>query len=533
MKNSRFIHDALLPLLCSLTVQPLGAAPQPGQPNVLLMIADDLNDFVGPLRSYMPGLTPNIDRLAARGVSFNNAQANGLYCAPSRTSLLTGLYPTTTGYYGCRNDASGHMRNNAVIRDAVTMPESFLNHGYVTFTTGKLYHAPQHAEFQHFTGDAGDGDGRGIPQDFGPWPWDGKAVKGYAPPSANPALPAPFNSMPYDGYGRLSNLPDVPADPGSDVPGFKGWSINRRPWRYINDDDRDLMPDEKSVNWVSDIFRRDREKPFFLAVGFNRPHAPLYVPDKYFDMFPLDEIELPPMPADDLDDIPEEGRRLQDGTARLYRAFCESSGEQGLREFLQAYLASIRFVDDQVGALLSVLEDSPAGSNTLIVFTSDQGYHFGEKQRIGKNTCWERSARVPLIFAGAGVSGRGEQIDRPVSLVDLYPTLLELCGLPRHPNQNTDAPALDGHSLTPFLIAGRADQWAGPDVALSATDHARTVRSETYRYILHDGGGEELYDMRRDPNEFCNLSGNPEFSGVQRQLRSVLETLGERKHSVQ
>jgi len=339
--------------------------------------------------------------------------------------------------------------------------------------------------------------------------------------------------MPYDGYGRLSNIPDLPADPDHGVPGFKGWSINRNPWMYVNDDDRDLMPDERSVNWVSDIFRRDREKPFFVAVGFNRPHAPLYVPDKYFDMFPLDEIELPPMPADDLDDIPKEAWRLQDGTARLYRAFYESSGEQGLKEFLQAYLASIRFVDDQVGVLLNALESTPAGTNTLIVFTSDQGYHFGEKQRIGKNTCWERSARVPLIFAGAGLERRGVQIEQPVSLVDLYPTLLELWGLPRHPNQNADAPALDGHSLVPFLISGRADKWAGPDVALSATDHARTVRSEAYRYILHDGGGEELYDMNRDPGELCNLSGNPEFSEVQCKLRSVLETLGERKHSTQ
>lgn len=526
MKNKLIIRAIIfLSLLCFF-----GAVQaQANRPNVLLIIADDLNDFIGPLRNYVSGMTPNMDRLAARGVSFNNAQANGLYCAPSRTSVLSGLYPTTTGYYGCRNDESGHRRNNPVLKDAVTLPELFLQNGYSTFLTGKIYHINSHAEFEHYQGDAGGKDGLGIALDFGPWPWDGKDGEGYIPPNAHPSLPAPFDVLPYSGYSRLSDIPQYAPDPDNGIPGYTGWTLHRKPWRYVNDEDRDLLPDERSVVWASEMIRRKRDNPFFIAVGFNRPHTPLYVPSKYFDMFPLDEIKLPPMPADDLDDIPEEGRRLQDGTARLFKAFYESSGEQGLKEFLQAYLASIRFVDDQIGALLKALDESPAADNTVIVLTSDHGYHVGEKARIGKNTCWERSTHIPLIFSGAGVASSGVRVDHPVSMVDIYPTLISLCGLPKFPNRNAEAPALDGHSLVPFFISGQAGRWTGPDVALSATDHARTVRSEEYRYILHDGGGEELYDMSRDPEELCDLSGNPEFFEVKSPLRSALETLGERK----
>ncbi len=519
----------LIPLVCSAAIHS-GAGAETERPNVLFIVADDLNDFIGPLRNIVSGLTPNMDRLAARGVSFNNAQANGLYCAPSRTSCLSGLYPTTTGYYGCRNDESGHRRNNPILKDAVTLPESFLNNGYATFLTGKIYHINPHAEFEHFQGDLGGRDGRGVAHDFGPWPWDGKQGRGYIPPNAHPSLPPPFDKLAYSGYSRLSDIPEIAPDPENGIPGYKGWSINRKPWRYVNDEDRDLLPDERSVEWASEIIQRERSKPFFLAVGFNRPHTPLYVPDKYFDMFPLEDIVLPLMPADDLDDIPVEGHRLQDGTARLYKTFYEHAGEQGLKEFLQAYLASIRFVDDQLGVLLKALDESPAAKNTLIVLTSDHGYHVGEKSRIGKNTCWERSTHVPLIFAGAGVEVHGVRVNRPVSQVDIYPTLLTLCGLPESPNENAEAPSLDGHSLVPFFTSDARDVWAGPSVALSATDHARTVRSENYRYILHDGGGEELYDMKTDPNELNNLARNSEAGKIKAELRKLLETLGERKH---
>ncbi len=514
------------PLLCGAV-----SSSAADRPNVLFIVADDMNDFVGTLRSYVPNLTPNMDRLANRGVNFSNAHANGLYCAPSRVSFLTGIHPVTSGYYGEANNAAGHLRNNPVLKNTVTMPESFTNNGYAAFITGKIYNIEPQSEYQHFQGDTGNGDGRGISHDFGPWPWDGRTGKGYIPPSAHPSLPPPFDKLAYSGYARLSDIPDIPADPANGIPGFRGWSLNRKPWRYVNDDDRDLLPDEQSVKWAVQIFQRKRERPFFMAFGFNRPHTPLYVPDKYFDMFPLDKIVLPPMPKDDLSDIPEEGRRLNDGTARLYRQFYESSGEQGIKEFMQAYLASIRFVDDQLGILLDALEKSPAGKNTVIVFTSDQGYHLGEKDRIGKNTCWERSTHVPLIIAGAGVSAKGAQVKRPVTLVDVYPTLLELCNLPLHPNQGRQAPELDGHSLVPFLSPDPSRVWAGPSVAVSATDHARTVRSELYRYILHDGGGEELYDVQKDPDELRNLAANPEYDKTKAELRNLLETIGERKHA--
>jgi len=526
-----FAIQMAMPFLCSRAVSSAVPTKPDPRPNVLLIVADDLNDFVGPLRSYVPGLTPNMDRLAARGVNFRNAHANGLYCAPSRTSLLTGLYPTTTGYYSGTNDERGHMRNNPVIRDAVTLPEFFLQNGYATFLTGKVYHINPHAEFEHFKGDAGDESGHGVHHDFGPWPWDGEDGEGYIPPNVHPALPPPFDQLAYAGYSRLSNIPSIPPDPGKGIPGYTGWTLNRKPWRYVDNEDRDLLPDERSVEWASTVFQRERERPFLMIFGFNRPHTPLYVPDQYFDLFPLDEIVLPPMPPDDLDDIPEEGRRLNDGTARQFQAFYESSGEQGLKEYLQAYLASIRFVDDQLGLLLDALEAGPAGDNTLVILTSDHGYHVGEKARIGKNTCWERSTRVPLLVAGAGVHAQGAVIDQPVSLVDLYPTLIEMCRMPLRPNEGRQAPGLDGYSLVPILNPEQSGVRQRPDIALSATDHARTVRSETHRYILHNGGGEELYDMTTDPDELNNLAGQPPYSAIQTDLRARLETIGRRTHA--
>lgn len=517
-------------LVSVLTGWPLAVSGLPdGHPNVLFIIADDLNDFISPLRDYVPNLTPNMARLAASGVSFNNAQANGLHCSPSRTSMLSGLYPTTSGYYGGENNEKGHRRNNRVLRDAVTIPETFLNNGYATFLTGKIYHVNAHAEFEHFTGDRGGMDGLGIPHDFGPWPWDGKDGVGYMPPKVHPSARPPFDTLPYNGYSRLSDIPEYASDPANGIPGYRGWTLRRKPWRYVNAGERDLLPDESSVEWASEILRRERNKPFFLAVGFNRPHTPMYVPDNYYDLFPLDEIKLPPMPADDMEDVPAEA--IQGKAARIFEVFTENAGEQGLKEYLQAYLASIRFVDDQIGALLKALAESPSANNTVVILTSDHGCHLGEKGQFGKNSCWERSTRIPLILAGAGVGLAGVKVDTPVSLVDLYPTLLELCRLPPTPNKDRKAPALDGHSLVPFLSADPAKAWRGPSVALSASEHARTVRSEKYRYILYDGGGEELYDMKADPNELKNLAILPELDTLKKKLRVQLETIGERRHA--
>jgi arylsulfatase A-like enzyme len=499
------------------------ASGSPAAPrNVLFIIADDLNDFVSPLRDYVPGLTPNMDRMAAAGVSFNNAQANGLYCAPSRVSVMTGIQPTTSGYYG--HSKKGHFRDNPVLRDVMTLPQTFLKNGYATFATGKIYHGGNQGEPQYFTGDKGGRDGMGIPHDFGPWPWNGVKGAKCAHPSARP----PLDRLPFGGYSRLSDIPEYAADPAKGIPGYKGWTLNQKPWRYVNPDDRDLLPDESSVQWAAEIMNRKRSKPFFLAVGFNRPHTPMVVPDNYYDLFPLDQLTLPPMPDGDMDDVPDEAH--QGKMADFFKEFKKNAGEQGLKEYLQAYLASIRFVDDQLGALLNALEESPAAKNTVVLFTSDQGYHMGEKAQYGKNTCWERTAHIPLIFAGSGVEQAGAKIDAPVSLVDVYPTLLELCGLPPMPNKGRSAPALDGHSLVPFLSADPAKTWKGPAAALSATEHARTVRSERYRYILHNGGGEELYDMQDDPHELRNLAKNPEVDAIKQELRHQVETLGERTH---
>ncbi|MGE4490659.1 MAG: sulfatase-like hydrolase/transferase, partial [Kiritimatiellales bacterium] len=387
------LRSFLFPALCLGSVGRTDVSSV-SRPNVLFIISDDLNDFVGPLRGYVPNLTPNMDRLAARGVSFKNAEANGLYCAPSRTSLLTGFYPTTTGYYGGEDNARGHMRNTPAIKDAVTIPQMFMNSGYATFVTGKLYHILSHAEYQYFTGDTGGADGHLLPHDFGPWPWDGvrNPPGKYLPPVPHPGGYPPFNTLSRSGFSRLSNIPDVPADPAHGIPGYRGWTLHQRPWKYVNDGNRARMPDEQSVKWATERLMRGRDKPFFMVVGLVRSHTPWYVPDQYFDLFPLDQIPLPPAILDD--PTPGDSREGKLGPHDkgwdTFKTFYNAAGEQGLKEILQAYLAAIRFVDDQIGDLMKALDESPAASNTLIVYTSDQGYHNGEKHRYGTNTCWER-----------------------------------------------------------------------------------------------------------------------------------------------
>ena len=541
------VLGALAPLAAP-TAQPWTGTPggfrADRPPNVLFIIADDLNDAVGGLGGHPQARTPNLDRLRARGVTFTNGQTNSSICGPSRASLLTGLYPHTTGYVGYEF-GTRHWRDNAALRSAVTFPEHLLAGGYHVLTTGKIYHNHQEDATLWYT--------NGVPPSWGPWPWAGTFDDDYAHGQLNSWPTSVVHPNQPEGFGvdaqfgSLDDVPDVPADPETGAPGYQGWRLFFRPYRYDGPDDRDPMPDELNAAWAAEQLTGPlaarADEPFLMMVGMNRPHSPIWVPQEYLDLFPLDSVHLAPRRPNDLDDVAgafkDPGAAFSTGGYGFYKydQVVEVGGEAMLRRWTQHYLAAVAFVDAQVGRILDALDASPFADNTLVVFTSDHGYHMGEKDYLFKNSPWEESARVPFFVYGPGVVP-GLVVEQPVSLVDLYPTFMDYAGLPSDPNRTTNRLALDGHSLRPLLEGNGV--WGGPRVALTAVAsndalapgapapvgrQHYAVRSERYRYILANTGEEELYDHAADPHEWDNLADHPAHAEAKRALRADLARL--------
>jgi arylsulfatase A-like enzyme len=487
------------------------------KPNILFIVCDDLNDAVEGMGGHPQTITPNINRLASKGVLFTNAHSNAPLCAPSRASLLTGLYPHTTGYYSDKNNWK-HFRESPVLQDAVTFMEHFWKSGYDVLGTGKIFH-----NFQ---------------EENEPWPWDGKNPAGFNGP-LHPSLP---KTMRGDNmFSSLAKVPNVAADPINQTPGHNGWRSHGKNFYYLNEDNRDLMADELNANWACEKLTDTRDNSFLMCVGFNRPHTPLIVPQKYFDLYPLDKLELAVKKENDLDDcakILRSDPKICNGTWGFdnYIGVMKGGGEELLKRWTQAYLASVSFVDDQLGRILDTLEESAYAQNTYIIFTSDHGYHMGEKNTLYKLTLWEESGRIPLIIAGPGIP-QGEICDQPVSLIDLYPTMINLCNIEVNPNKNGNGYKLDGFSVVPLLKEPEKARWDGPDVALTvvANDkkditadeiiparHHYAVRSKRYRYILCNNGEEELYDHEIDSYEWKNLADDQKYYEIKMELKKQL-----------
>jgi len=421
-------------------------AAAPEKPNVLFIAVDDLNDWTGYLGgAYQPVNTPNLDRLAARGVFFARAYCSAPACNPSRASLLTGIRPSTSGVYHNSNPWRVQMP------DAVTLPQHFMAAGYKVHGAGKIFH--------------------GRFRDPASW-------QVYF---ARPATLYPKN-RPVNGIPNTAHFD----------------------WGPIPGDDRD-MGDTAVTDFGVHFLSEKKQPPFFLAVGLFRPHLPWYVPQKYFDQYALDEIVLPKVKEDDLDDVPPIGRKM----ARPERDHANVLKYKQWEKAVQGYLASITYTDGQIGRLLDALDKSPYAENTIIVLWTDHGWHLGEKLHWRKFTLWEEADRVPLIFVVPGLTKPGSRCERTVSLLDIYPTLADLCGLPVGEH-------LEGKNLRP-LLADPAAEWDRPVV----TTHGRNnhaVRSERYRYIRYSDGTEELYDHEDDPMEWTNRAGDPELAEVKREL---------------
>jgi arylsulfatase A-like enzyme len=470
MKQASLLLAAML--FSSLTVS--ASSDDASRPNVVMIIVDDLNDWVGCLGGHPDVKTPNIDRLAGRGLLFTNAHCAAPVCNPSRVATMTGRRPSSTGIYD--NAPVWH----EMMPGIASIPQHFKANGYYTAGGGKVYHHPPgfnrrsdwHDYFnQVFNGHYQARLARGENVKNFAWP-DGFPLNGI--PEVRALARPPRNAREFD-WGPL-DLPD------------------------------DEMGDGQMVRWAEKFLTDPPKQPFFLAAGIYRPHLPWYAPRGYFDVYPPDGITPPLIKENDLDDVPEAGRVIAQqrrGDLQLVR----QSGQY--QRILQAYLASITFCDVMVGRLLDALDASPAAENTIIVFWSDNGWHFGEKEHLHKMTLWARSTRLPLIFAAPGVTKEGSRTSRPVSFVDLFPTLNELCNLPK-------LDSLEGTSLVP-LLENPNRTWDQPAlVTYLAGNHA--LCDERWRYIRYADGGEELYDHQSDPNEWTNLANQPEMAGVKANL---------------
>ncbi len=419
-----------------------GARPRP--PDVLMIVIDDLNDWVGCLGGNAQVRTPNIDRLAERGVLFTNAHAPAPACNPSRTAVFTGMPPHRSGIYL----QSPNFRDS--FRDVLTLPQRMQTFGYRALGAGKVFHKP-------------------FPD----------------PPSWDSFFPDKSRQIVQDSVG--SEL--VPAAAAN--------------YYAIVEAQASELGDGKTADWVAWQLQNPPDEPLFLVCGLHRPHVPWIAPADCYARFPLAEVELPPIAPDDIADVPPAGAALVRGGPQP---------EEASRAAVRAYLASIAFADDLVGRLVSALDASPRAKDTLVILWSDNGFHLGQKGNWGKLTLWEESTHVPLVIV-APEARAGGRCARAVSLQDLYPTVVELCGFP-------PVDGIAGRSLVPLLREPDAP-WNHPVLTTWGRGN-HSLRTERWRYTRYADGSEELYDHRSDGEEWHNLAGDPALAAVKAELAAHL-----------
>ena len=417
------------------------------RPNVLFIAVDDLNDWIGVLGGHPQAKTPHMDRLAQRGVLFSNAHCQAPVCNPSRASVMTSLYPSTSGIYFLNPD----IVESPVASRNIVMPKRFQHEGYNVFAAGKIFH-----------------NGKGINETH---------IPNYA--------------------GQFGGFGPMPEQKISTYPGHPLWD-----WGVYPERD-DQMPDYQIASWAAQKLVENQDQPFWMGVGFYRPHVPQFAPQKWFDMYPLESLQLPKTITGDLDDISPYGIDIS-RLKHVSPTFEWVTENEEWKPLVQSYLACVSFVDDQVGRVLDALDEGAYGDNTYVVLFSDHGFHLGEKERFAKRSLWEDGARVPMIIMGPGIP-KGQVINKPVQLLDIYPTLLELCNL------NPD-PKHEGNSLVP-LLKNMDAEW--PHYARTCFGPGNyAIVSERYRFIQYNDGSEEFYDHKNDPQEWYNVIARPEYAEV-------------------
>lgn len=431
--------------------------------NVLFLVADDLNSWMLGDPDRYPGnvVAPNLRKLADSGVNFTRAYTAAPVCSPSRTAFFSGVAPWKSGHYHNTPGAN----TSEPLKNALSLAGFFKKAGYTTAGYGKITHGWDQKEH-----------------------WDEKI-----------------------GHKR------DPAPPGAPLtPVGRG----EQDWGPIHLTEAEMNDTGNADRAISQL-RKRHDKPFFIAFGTFNPHMPWYVPQKYFDMFPLAEVTTPELLKNDLEDVPPLGRAL---TGRKSK-FVDEVLEHGLhQDAVQGYLATTAYADAQMGRVLDALEESPYRDNTIVVFLTDHGFHLGEKHHWQKATLWEEATHCLLMFRVPGMTPVGGVSQRFVSLQDIYPTLAELCGL-------EPPPYLDGRSLVPLLKDPNAEWESTAITGLTSKGGPWSayisIRTETGRYIRYGSGQEEFYDTSQDPHEWTNQIENPEFMQTIETLTAAVPALSE------
>ncbi|MEP3478947.1 MAG: sulfatase [Fuerstiella sp.] len=452
-----------LPLVCILTLMPSAKADSGDPPmNVLLLVSDDLNSWMlnNPDRYTGKVIASNLRKFMRSGVNFTQAYTAAPVCSPSRTAFFSGVAPWKSGHY---HNTPGVSESQA-LSSALSLAGAFKQAGYSTAGYGKITHGWDQKEN-----------------------WDVKLghKRDPAPPGA-----------PLTVVGR----------------GEQDWG----PIHLAEEDMNDSMNADAAIARL----QLQHDKPFFIAYGTFNPHMPWYVPQKYFDMFPLTSLPTPKLLTGDLDDVPPLGVELTQGKGK----FVDAVLENGLhKEAVQAYLATTAYVDVQMGRVLDALESSPHADNTIVVYITDHGFHLAEKHHWQKATLWEEATHVLMTIRVPGTTARGQICERFVSLLDLYPTLVDLCVL----SPKSD---LSGRSLVPLLKDSNAE-WQSTAITGLTSKGGPTwkpyisIRSAAGRYTRYLDGEEEFYDCANDPHEWTNQIDNPTVAATIDQLRSAVPTL--------
>lgn len=469
-------------LLPAISVSLVSCTKTPPKPDILFIAVDDLNDWITPLGGRADMHTPNLDALASRGMIFTNAHCTAPASCPSRASVMTGVRPSTSGIY----DNNNLWRESPVLRSAVTIPEFFRTQGYAVKGGGKIFHALSWIQTAY-----------GIDQN------DSTIWDDYFP-SLSRSLPPDVWPESYTIDSSLTVRWDNVA--GAGTQGRPSYFLDWGPLGKSED-----MADYKVVDWAIGEMNKTHDKPLFLAVGIFRPHIPWFAPQEYFDMYPMDSRDLPKILENDLDDVsPVMSRTLRRG----WQKWMVENNQW--KNAVQGYEACISFSDAMLGRLLQGLKESGKEDNTIIVLWSDHGMHIGEKEQWEKFTLWEESTRVPMIVVVPGMTKAGSRSSEAVSLLDIYPTLVDLVGGARFDQ-------LEGSSLMEIL----KDPTMVRDEP-AVTTHNRnnhSIRTERYRYIKYNNGDEELYDHATDPDEFYNLAGNADRRELMDSLAVWLPTI--------
>ena len=456
MRNMRYLRSLIVSVAVVCSAQ---AETKPM--NVLMLVSDDMNSWLleNPERYAGKVIAPNLKTLGESGVVFKNAYAAAPVCSPSRTAFFSGVAPWKSGIYNNAQNIgnSEPLNNNKVL----SLAGLFKKGGYDTFGYGKITHGWDQKEY-----------------------WDE-----------------------HVGHKR------DPAPPGHPLAGLSGGEQDWGPIHLTEEQMNDTGGADKAIA----ILNKKHDKPFFLAYGSFNPHMPWYVPKKYFDMYPLDQIVLPEFKADDLDDLPPLAKAVSDGIG----SFADKVIESGkYKEAVQAYLATITYADTQMGRILDALEKSPYKDNTIVVFLTDNGFHLGEKHHWQKTTLWEEGTHIMLMFRAPGATQVGGVSERFVSLLDIYPTLAELCGL-------TPPDCIDGRSLVPLLKDPKAS-WESTAITGLCTKGRQegvafiSIRHELGRYTRYAADQEEYYDCANDPHEWTNQIDNPEYTSNVKKLRALV-----------